>query len=246
MAQIDGGRPYHCWEELLERDGRTPIYGISKGDEYYPAVNMAGTVASLVNQSKAFTILSTVKEIEYTTGGKVDLNKFFSIFKNAIEERWYFTKIYFAGTFPEQLVQLSPFRFSYERKRIFELVPGQFIKAVDLTPPRKGDIVIYLDTKDKNEVEKTLSKKGLANKLELIPAKSFSNDSHQFLDEIESFAKGRGVFKDSANVTAFKRTIGRYKRLCDLQGPKKKKKSSKKRGQASRPKSKKGIDNKDK
>lgn len=85
ISQIDGGFPFvFWWNYFLSNQppssrfsaGQTPIYGITKGDEYYPVTGMAGNIATITNSLHGMLYPHNIKEIDRMP--QEEVNEFYS------------------------------------------------------------------------------------------------------------------------------------------------------------------------
>ncbi len=132
VSQVDGGYPFVFWWRTLlsSLEGRfseqhTPVYGITNGDEYYPAVSMAGNIATITNTVVGAAYPHNVREIKKMSDA--ELGDFYNEYANSCSVPTFHTRLLFVGDLDEQFQHLLPFTLhmkslieSTSRVRIYE------------------------------------------------------------------------------------------------------------------------------
>jgi len=112
-VQIAGGYPFaFWWKDLVDKNplfkkGSFVITGVSNGDEHYPSMSSAGTIAMslLLNSDKLHLFPIQPLELE----GSIDLASFFDGHSRAIEIPTFQKRIIFLGTMNENIRMCIPY-----------------------------------------------------------------------------------------------------------------------------------------
>ncbi len=112
VQQIAGGYPFaFWWKELMEgghfEKGSFIVNGISNGDEHYPSMSCAGTVANALLKNQDKLHLFPIKPIELDN--TVDLNNFYSGHSRALETPIFQKRMIFVGKMDENLRMCIPY-----------------------------------------------------------------------------------------------------------------------------------------
>lgn len=110
--QVAGGYPFaFWWRNLLEQGilqkGAFVASGVSNGDEHYPTMSAAGTIATSLMKNKDKFHLFPIKPIEYDS--EYDMVNFFKGQQTAYELPIFQKRIIFLGTMNENLRLCIPY-----------------------------------------------------------------------------------------------------------------------------------------
>jgi hypothetical protein len=128
-CQVDGGFPFvFWWKKFFDEvgtgsrivKGKFSVSGISNGDEYYPLVNMAGTLASIVNSNRGTIYPRSANEIS-PTKDRVRLDEYSKAFVEATTRNQFYLRTLFVGEIPPSLQHMIPFiQHEADNHRIYE------------------------------------------------------------------------------------------------------------------------------
>jgi len=130
VCLVDGGYPLVFWgKKFLElenqkensrfSDENTSIYGVSNGDEYFPAISLAGNVASITNRFYEMIFPQSVKEVPYHDD--FPLEQYCKDYENECSRPRFFPRILFIGEIDANLQYTIPFiQYKKQNHRIFE------------------------------------------------------------------------------------------------------------------------------
>jgi len=129
ISQVDGGFPFvFWWRSLLSETctnhihfsrEKTPIYGITKGDEYYPVVSMAGNIAYITHTTPGVIYPHILKGVPRMP--EDDVNSFYSEFKEKTSRPRHMRRVLFIGSMPTNFQYSLPFILhESERYYIYE------------------------------------------------------------------------------------------------------------------------------
>lgn len=200
ISQVDGGFPFvFWWKQFFEAQHpesrfstlQTPIYGITKGDEYYPVTGMAGNIATITNSLSTVVYPHNVKEVE---GMPLDdLNEFYSAFRELREVPKFHKRVLFFGKIEPELQYSIPYVLHvndgdypiYEPFRI-NLKLGnlrQFYKTFGYS---EKDIVVSgeLRSREDNETKRAFEER----KLEITPCSDYVSLFGELLSKIDETA----------------------------------------------------------
>jgi hypothetical protein len=116
ISYVDGGFPFVFWWHpflaLQNPDSRfslqkTPIYGVTKGDEYYPATSMAGNIAYITSTTLGMVYPHNIAELPKMVS--YQLNDFYNHFIQATQIPTFHKRILFVGYLDRDLQYLLPF-----------------------------------------------------------------------------------------------------------------------------------------
>ncbi|VVB68300.1 Uncharacterised protein [Candidatus Norongarragalina meridionalis] len=125
-SYIDGGNPFTFWRKrFIENDqtgyfsSDTPIYGVTKGDEYYPTINMAGNIATITSQNPSLLYPQNVRDIKLMENTEFD--EFYSDFYDCMQKTVFMNRILFFGNINTDLQYLIPFSLHLQNNhQVFE------------------------------------------------------------------------------------------------------------------------------
>jgi hypothetical protein len=116
ISYVDGGFPFVFWWHpflaLQNPDSRfslqkTPIYGVTKGDEYYPATSMAGNIAYITSTTPGMVYPHNIAELPKMAS--YQLNDFYNHFIQATQIPTFHKRILFVGYLYRDFQYLLPF-----------------------------------------------------------------------------------------------------------------------------------------
>jgi len=172
FSYVDGGFPFvFWWNSFLSGQGSssrfswqsTPVFGITKGDEYYPVVNMAGSLASISAAQPSLVYPHNVKYVPEMT--REELNMFYQEFSERVPRPSFHRRVIFYGDIPRDLqyslpfilhsddpnhVMYEPFRIEFDQRgslRSFQRVFGVISPDRDIVVrgPQRGEHDRVLD-----------------------------------------------------------------------------------------------------
>ena len=116
ISFVDGGYPFTFWKEELikqkETDGvflpnTISINGLSNGDEYFPMINIAGTIATILNFVPKANYPHNILEVPEVT--KDIKTKFYQNFTEKYEKPTFYPRILFFGHIDRDLQYTLPY-----------------------------------------------------------------------------------------------------------------------------------------
>jgi hypothetical protein len=133
ISHVDGGFPFvFWWRTFLTYQPpnsrfslqKTPIYGVTKGDEYYPATSMAGNIAYISSSIPGIVYPHNIKDLPEMDSTK--LNDFYNLFNQTTDVPTFQKRVLFIGSLYQDFQYLIPFilhlgdnyRFVYEPFRL--------------------------------------------------------------------------------------------------------------------------------
>ena len=159
---VDGGYPFVCWWNELNDDSskkfssKTPIYGVTKGDEYYPIINMAGNVASIANKNPGIIFPHNIKNVVMI--GNDEFNSFYNHFSKNVDRPKFYNRVLFVGKLHEDMRYMIPFlKHIKDNHNIFEPIKIKSTLGLDKLFKafgRKRDDIFVLGKTDTSEDEK--------------------------------------------------------------------------------------------
>lgn len=210
ISFVDGGFPLVFWADNFLKPAeimgpsrfckeKTPIYGISKGDEYFPVVSIAGNVATITNRFYEMIYPQSVKEIPRPT--TFSLEDYCNDYERFCEKPRFFPRLLFIGHIDTNLQYLipfihsknmsnmifEPFRVIYDKRGAFRSFYKRF------RGDSKKDIVICGEIRQDNPKEKGMYQECKDLGLTMIDASSFLKDFEALLDKIAEEAKGSNL-----------------------------------------------------
>jgi hypothetical protein len=129
ISYVDGGFPFvFWWRHFLNFQSsgsrfsphNTPIFGVTKGDEYYPATSMAGNIAYITSTTLGMVYPHNI--LELPTMNFEQLNDFYSLFSQTTNVPTFQKRILFVGYIPRDFQYLIPFilHIGSDLKQVFE------------------------------------------------------------------------------------------------------------------------------
>ncbi len=116
FSYVDGGFPFvFWWNSFLSAQGpssrftlqTTPVFGITKGDEYHPVVNMAGSLACISASQPSLLYPHNVKYVPMMN--KEELNTFYNEFSERVPRPTFHRRVIFYGDIPRDFQYSLPF-----------------------------------------------------------------------------------------------------------------------------------------
>lgn len=227
LSYVDGGFPFVFWWQsflsLMTARGsrfsqdRTPVFGITKGDEYYPTTSMAGNLAFITNTVPGMIYPHNVAELPRM--GMAELNQFYDEYSTRVSTPTFLKRTLFVGDIPPALQYTIPFilhrksgyRYIYEP---FRLEPRNSLRNFYRTFGRypQNDIVIV--GKIRYEAERNLLDEcGHEAQLTQMTAQSLVSDYKGLAADIEQEALGSNL--TAQQVSSIRQSISRSIRLIE-------------------------------
>ncbi|NOZ76394.1 MAG: hypothetical protein GXO65_01685 [Euryarchaeota archaeon] len=145
---IDGGNPFSFWYHKFLSENRnprfgmskTPIFGLSNGDEYFSPIMVSGNLATLMNASSFPHNFVSMPDY------RVNLEEFYNDYLNSLRYPKYHNRIIFIGNIPKELKFslpailhiksgyykiCEPFDLHYSGKNSFRTFTKKFGKITD-------------------------------------------------------------------------------------------------------------------
>lgn len=210
ISFVDGGFPLVFWAANFLRPveimrpsrfskEKTPIYGISNGDEYVPIVSIAGNVASITNRFYEMIYPQSVKEISRPI--TFSLEDYCNDYERFCGKPKFFPRLLFIGQIDTNLQYLipfihsknmanmifEPFRVLYDKKGSFRSFYKRF------RGDSKKDIVVCGKIRKDNPKENSMYQECKDLGLTMIDASSFLGGFEALLDRIGEEAKGSNL-----------------------------------------------------
>jgi hypothetical protein len=116
VSYVDGGFPFVFWWRtfLAFQDPnsrfslqKTPIYGVTKGDEYYPATSMAGNIAFISSCIPGIVYPHNIVDLPEMDSSK--LNEFYNLFSQTTDIPTFHKRVLFVGSLYRDFQYLIPF-----------------------------------------------------------------------------------------------------------------------------------------
>jgi hypothetical protein len=199
VSYVDGGFPFvFWWRRFLELQDtksrfslqKTPIYGVTKGDEYYPATSMAGNIAFITSTVSGMVYPHNVADLPQMNFKQ--LNEFYNLFSQKTSVPTFQKRVLFVGSLHRDFQYLIPymlhvndnFEHVYEPFRL-TWKEGGTLKAFYRTFGRypQNDIVVIGGIR--SEEDKEIIKECMDIKLDCRPAQEFLGLYRDLLDEIQ-------------------------------------------------------------
>jgi hypothetical protein len=116
ISYVDGGFPFVFWWQqflsLASAESRfsvntTPVFGITKGDEYFPVTSMAGNIAYITSNVPGMIYPHNI--IELPRMGKEELNHFYGEYSTRVSRPTFLKRVLFVGDIPGAFQYSIPF-----------------------------------------------------------------------------------------------------------------------------------------
>lgn len=198
ISLVDGGYPFVFWAyPFLKQatfDGRpfsirkTPVFGISNGDKYFPVINVAGNLASIANSLGSATYPHNIKKLPKIE--KEDLIDLLEKYRKDYGWKKSFQKIFFVGFIPMELQYTIPFILYRNSGIFFEAfrVKYSFKGFKKEFGIRENDIIIQGEVQKQSGYEELLEE-GKNIGLEISSASNYFDDFKEFLKEVSEEAR---------------------------------------------------------
>jgi hypothetical protein len=224
FTQVDGGFPFVFWKHsFLDNESnnnigfcteRTKICGITKGDEYYPAVSMAGNIAYISNNVNGMTYPHSIRDVPKMDDDEVNI--FYEEFQKKACKPVYNNRILFIGKIPTDIQYSIPFilhhynsyKTVYEPYRL-EYHPGRSYKSFISSfgrHPRETIISGIIDNDQDREIVEEIESYGKLVK----PITEYVDNYEKFQDEIILEAESSNLRTDQ--ISKVKKKIERSKK----------------------------------
>lgn len=210
LSFVDGGFPLVFWaDDLLKpveimgpnrfSKERTPIYGISHGDEYFPVVCAAGNIATITNRFYEMIYPQSVKGIPRPT--TFSLEEYCNNYETFCTKPRFFPRFLFIGHIDTNLQYLIPFvkfrnmaNMIFEPFRVLYDTGGSFRSFYKrFRGNSKKDLVVCGKIRQDDPKEKSMYQECKDLGLNVIDASSFLKDFEVLLDEISEEANGSNL-----------------------------------------------------
>jgi len=225
VSYIDGGFPFAFWWRsfLLAQFPasrfnmrRTPIYGVTKGDEYYPITSMAGNIAFITSTIPGMIYPHNILELPKMSFS--DLRGFYSEFSERVGIPTFQKRVLFAGYLPRDFQYTIPYILHvndsyqnvYEPFRL-NWEPNGTLKSFYRTFGRypEKDIVIFGPAQ--TEEDKQIMQECRDQGLECHDCKEFIENYMKLIDEIENESTVSNLNQDQ--LSKIKNAIERSKEI---------------------------------
>ena len=199
VSYVDGGFPFvFWWRRFLESQEpnsrfsllKTPIYGVTKGDEYYPATSMAGNIAFITSTVSGMVYPHNVADLPQMD--LQQLNEFYNLFSQKTSVPTFQKRVLFIGALHRDFQYLipyvlhvngdfehvyEPFRLTWKEGRTLR----EFYRTFGRYP--QNDIVIIGGIR--SEKDKEIVKECKDTALDCRPAQEFLGLYRDLLDKIQ-------------------------------------------------------------
>jgi hypothetical protein len=199
ISYVDGGFPFVFWwrtflayQQLNSRFSlqKTPIYGVTKGDEYYPATSMAGNIAYISSCIPNLVYPHNIIDLPEMDSTK--LNDFYNVFNQTTDVPTFHKRILFVGSLYQDFQYLIPFilhlgsdyKFVYEPFRL-AWKSGGTLKSFYRTFGRYPENDIIVMGPCKREEDKEIAKECADLDLDCQNASDLLGVYDDLLDKIE-------------------------------------------------------------
>jgi hypothetical protein len=221
ISQIDGGFPFAFWWQTFLSPGNapprfsthvTPIYGITKGDEYYPVVSMAGNIAYISNTVTGMMYPQAVTQLPRMRMDR--LNLFYDEYSSRVATPRSLKRVLFVGGIPRDLKYSIPYilhsksnyNLVYEPFGIEYKLGGSlrsFYKAFGRYPQNDLAVVGRTNRPEDQEILKECE----AHAVERKNASEFVDDYAEFSQALVREARSSNLNRD--HITKVETTVNR-------------------------------------
>lgn len=224
---VDGGYPFVFWWRSFLNDidrpscfssDKTPIIGITNGDQYYPVVSMAGNIAFITNTVPGMIFPHNVKEVPIMDERK--LKNFYHDFSSSLNSPKFHRRVLFFGNIYTQLQYLLPFIMfsSSSHKEVVEpfrlsYVEGGTLKSFYKTfgGGPKRDIIISGNIK--SDKDQKIMDECIERGIDCQEITEYVPQFKQILDDILEEAKTSNL--RSTQVNKIESRINKIKNIVD-------------------------------
>lgn len=137
ISYVDGGFPFVFWwhpflalQNATSRFSlqKTPIYGVTKGDEYYPTTSMAGNIAYITSTTMGMVYPHNIAELPKMA--TYQLNDFYNQFAETTQVPTFHKRVLFVGYLHQDFQYLLPFimHIGDDYHHIYEPFRLQYVK----------------------------------------------------------------------------------------------------------------------
>lgn len=141
LSYVDGGFPFvFWWQRFLSSvptgsrfsASLTPVFGITKGDEYFPVTSMAGNIAYITNTVPG--MLFPHNTVELPRMSRIELNEFYEEYHTRVSTPTFLKRVLFIGNIPWALQYAIPFVLHHKSGyndiyEPFRLEPGNSLRS---------------------------------------------------------------------------------------------------------------------
>jgi len=138
-VQIDGGFPFgFWWKDLLNNiesgliKEKCLITGITNGDNYYPVISLAGTIASILNKYPAKQYNFSINDFKLSELDITNEDFFHFYFRHAysLSKPIYQNRILLLGKFSDELKTILPYSIYLDRGRTRTFEPFEINTSI--------------------------------------------------------------------------------------------------------------------
>jgi len=206
ISYVDGGYPFVFWWQqfltLVPSNSRfsaakTPVFGITKGDEYYPVTSMAGNIAHISNTVPGMIYPHNISELPRMD--KPELNEFYADYSTRVSTPTFLKRVLFSGSIPWVLQYAIPFILHHKGGyndiyEPFRLEPGKSLHSFYRTFGYYPQNDILVEGKLQSGRDQELRDEcGRENKLKKVSATQFVSDFKQLTSAIEQEASSSNL-----------------------------------------------------
>lgn len=210
ISHIDGGYKFSSWAREFLVDGQTrgdcfnltrsPIFGISHGDQYYPSVSLAGNIALLTNVEPTLSLPFRLRHIDINPTDNLD--EFALNYSQRCSEPFFLRRILFFGEIPNDIQFTIPYihftnsNLIWEPFRVSESFRG-FYKQFKGDSSR--DLVIRGSLRP-NTNDEALQEECEQYELRVLDATAFKDQILNFLTDIFRHSEETTLIPHERNV----------------------------------------------
>jgi len=224
ICLVDGGFPLVFWskafreketerEDFLNEDAS--VYGITNGDEYYPAINVAGNVATITNRFSEMIFPQSIKEIPYPND--FPLEEYCKSYEKQCSHPRFYSRILFIGKIEASLQYLIPFIYYKTNKhKVFEPLRVSFHENGSFKSFYKwfrgrsdNDLVVF--GRIETEEEKEMFKESETYNLKMVDASKLFDPFQEILNKIRVQATGTNL--DKLSVQKIESKLGKIESI---------------------------------
>ncbi len=213
FSYVDGGYPFVFWwnqflNELDESSrfhlNKTPVFGITNGDEYYPQVGMAGNIAYITSQEPSMLFPHNIRQLNVLPPKK--LEQFYELFSDKRGTPSHHNRLLFFGRLPREFQHLlpfilnqttskhdifEPFNLRYDRKGTVAKFEEHFGEL------GRNDVVVHGVIKSKRDrnIMREFKDKGI----KVQDAGKYIKDFCTYLDKLKSEAECSNLSRSQKN-----------------------------------------------
>lgn len=207
---VDGGYPLVFWRDNLLKSAdimgpsvfskeKTPIFGISNGDEYYPIISLAGNIATITNRFYEMIYPQSVKEISRPSTD-FSLEEYCKDYEKSFERPKFLPRILFIGYIDRNLQYLIPFLHYEKTGNLCEPFRVLYSERGSLRSfykrfrgDSRRDIVVCGKIRKENPKEVSMLEECKSFRLKVVNAENFFSDFKDLLSRINEEAQGSNI-----------------------------------------------------